>query len=315
VGVADSSPWPTTAVAAGTLAQALLRALPASAPHDPPYLLEVDHASLERTRHRLLHTPHCPGCPQAYARRPAPTRCPRPVRRDRVPTTTTPSATVSTNWRPGRRPGRTAAAVRRRAGRDGRATAGQPLPHLVRAAHHLEVLPPGARPDLPRHRLPHADPLPDRHGPRAGRLPRGRRRLRAERPLPRRVPRPSDPRRRSNARAAGPGPAPGVRTAPPPGRATWAPVSRAGVHGPRGCPAVPGRGVRASPSPACRRPPRVRETAGAWHSPRPAPAFTPKTVGALHVAFVGVPMRTLRAIGRHQGPRSTTWRTATRRTA
>ncbi|WP_228974681.1 TOMM precursor leader peptide-binding protein [Streptomyces sp. DH12] len=63
MGAADSSPWPTTAVAAGTLAHELLRALPDSAPHDPPYLLEVDHASLERTRHRLLHTPHCPGCP------------------------------------------------------------------------------------------------------------------------------------------------------------------------------------------------------------------------------------------------------------
>ncbi|MDN3294915.1 TOMM precursor leader peptide-binding protein [Streptomyces ficellus] len=63
LGAADSDAWPTTAIAAGTLAHETLRALSGSAPQEPPCLVELDHASLECTRHRLLHTPHCPGCP------------------------------------------------------------------------------------------------------------------------------------------------------------------------------------------------------------------------------------------------------------
>ncbi|RST14018.1 TOMM precursor leader peptide-binding protein [Streptomyces sp. WAC05374] len=76
LGAADSDTWPTTAVAAGTLAHEVLRALSGPSAQDPPCLVELDHASLERTRHRLLHTPHCPGCPAGV--RPAPRGDARP---------------------------------------------------------------------------------------------------------------------------------------------------------------------------------------------------------------------------------------------
>ncbi|MFI1972002.1 TOMM precursor leader peptide-binding protein [Streptomyces cinnamoneus] len=62
-GAADDDAWPTTALAAATLAHESVRSLSQPGLPVPSHLTEVDHASLERTRHRLLHTPHCPACP------------------------------------------------------------------------------------------------------------------------------------------------------------------------------------------------------------------------------------------------------------
>ncbi|MEV0374177.1 YcaO-like family protein [Streptomyces sp. NPDC050636] len=63
LGAAESEAWPTTAIAAGVVAHEVLTALAApEAPTGPPMLTELDHASLERTRHALFHTPGCPAC-------------------------------------------------------------------------------------------------------------------------------------------------------------------------------------------------------------------------------------------------------------
>ncbi|MEU7278187.1 TOMM precursor leader peptide-binding protein [Streptomyces sp. NPDC045431] len=69
MGAADDGAWPTTAIAAATLAHEAVRALSGSGPGEP-YVVQLDHASLERTRHPLLHTPNCPGCPPGVS--PAP---------------------------------------------------------------------------------------------------------------------------------------------------------------------------------------------------------------------------------------------------
>ncbi|MEU2360647.1 YcaO-like family protein [Streptomyces noursei] len=66
LGAAQSEAWPTTAVAAGAVAHAVLTALAApEAPTGPPELTELDHATWERTGHALFHTPGCPACASA----------------------------------------------------------------------------------------------------------------------------------------------------------------------------------------------------------------------------------------------------------
>ncbi|MFE4022768.1 TOMM precursor leader peptide-binding protein [Streptomyces sp. NPDC059101] len=63
LGAAESEAWPTTAVAAGAVAHAVLTALAApEAPTGPAELTELDHATWERTGHTLFHTPGCPAC-------------------------------------------------------------------------------------------------------------------------------------------------------------------------------------------------------------------------------------------------------------
>ncbi|MEV0038461.1 YcaO-like family protein [Streptomyces sp. NPDC050804] len=65
LGAAESEAWPTTAIAAGILAHELLTTLTTRPRTGPPVLTDIDHDSLERTRHALFHTPNCPACAQA----------------------------------------------------------------------------------------------------------------------------------------------------------------------------------------------------------------------------------------------------------
>jgi ribosomal protein S12 methylthiotransferase accessory factor len=75
LGEADTGTWPSTTVAAGLLAHAVLtflspgtpyprpRAAPEDAnPHRRATLTEVEHGSLARTEHDLFHLPGCPAC-------------------------------------------------------------------------------------------------------------------------------------------------------------------------------------------------------------------------------------------------------------
>ncbi|MFJ9850622.1 YcaO-like family protein [Streptomyces sp. NPDC101150] len=65
LGAAESEAWPTTAIAAGVLAHEVLTALAPGRRPEASALTEIDHASLERTRHTLFHTPNCPACAHA----------------------------------------------------------------------------------------------------------------------------------------------------------------------------------------------------------------------------------------------------------
>ncbi|MFI9048492.1 YcaO-like family protein [Streptomyces sp. NPDC053427] len=65
LGAAESEAWPTTAIAAGVLAHEVLTVLGPGRRPETSVLTEIDHASLERTRHTLFHTPNCPACAHA----------------------------------------------------------------------------------------------------------------------------------------------------------------------------------------------------------------------------------------------------------
>ncbi len=72
-GAAESNMWPTTAIAAGVLAHTVLAPADGS---ERPVLVDLALDSLERTEHRLLHTPACPAC-ASHAVPPAPGDGPR----------------------------------------------------------------------------------------------------------------------------------------------------------------------------------------------------------------------------------------------